>query len=130
MTSLVHHITFSCRDPYQLALFWQQVTGYLDDPEEPNEPGADEAYLEPPGGGTALLFVQVPEAKSIRNRVHLDLMPTDLTRNEEVDRLLAIGATLVDDRRTPEGRGWVVLADPEGNELCVEGSAAERAAIG
>jgi catechol 2,3-dioxygenase-like lactoylglutathione lyase family enzyme len=128
MTSGINHITVSCRDPYQLALFWQQVTGYQEDPDGANEPGEDEAYLEPPGGGTALLFVQVPEEKTIRNRVHLDLMPIDLTRNEEVDRLLAIGATLVDDRRTPNGRGWAVLADPEGNEFCVEGSAAERAA--
>jgi predicted enzyme related to lactoylglutathione lyase len=58
-------------------------------------------------------------------RVHLDLCP-DSTRDAEVERLLAHGATLVSDMRRPDGRGWVVLADPEGNEFCVERSAAEK----
>ena len=57
-------------------------------------------------------------------------MPIDRTRDEEVERLLGIGATLVADQRRPDGTGWVVLADPEGNELCIERSAAERAASG
>jgi Glyoxalase-like domain len=72
----------------------------------------------------------VPEPKTVKNRVHLDLMPTDRTRDEEVERLLGIGATLVADHRRPDGTGWVVLADPEGNEFCIERSAAERAASG
>jgi predicted enzyme related to lactoylglutathione lyase len=72
----------------------------------------------------------VPESKTVKNRVHLDLMPTDRTRDEEVERLLGIGATLVADHRRPDGLGWVVLADPEGNEFCIERSAAERAATG
>jgi len=55
-------------------------------------------------------------------------MPTDRTREEEVTRLLGLGATLVADHRRSDGSGWAVLADPEGNELCVERSAAERAA--
>jgi len=62
--------------------------------------------------------------------VHLDLRPTDRTREEEVERLLALGATQVADRRTPDGFGWVVLADPEGNEFCVLRSDAEVAAAG
>jgi predicted enzyme related to lactoylglutathione lyase len=68
----------------------------------------------------------VPEPKTVKNRVHLDLMPDDRTRDEEVERLLGIGATLVADHRRPDGAGWVVLADPEGNEFCIERSAAER----
>ena len=72
----------------------------------------------------------MPEPKTVKNRVHLDLMPTDRTRDEEVERLLGIGATLVADHRRPDGTGWVVLADPEGNEFCIERSAAERAATG
>jgi predicted enzyme related to lactoylglutathione lyase len=68
----------------------------------------------------------VPEPKTDKNRVHLDLVPADGTRDEEVERLLGIGATLVADHRRPDGTGWVVLADPEGNELCIERSAAER----
>jgi len=68
----------------------------------------------------------VPEPKTVKNRVHLDLMPDDRTRDEEVERLLGIGAALVADHRKPDGGGWVVLADPGGNEFCVERSAAER----
>jgi hypothetical protein len=63
----------------------------------------------------------------VKNRLHLDLMPETHTRDEEVERLLAAGATLVSDERTPNGRGWAVLADPEGNEFCIEASAKERA---
>ena len=57
-----------------------------------------------------------------------DLAPTDRTRDEEVDRLRALGATEIADRRRPDGTGWVVFADPEGNEFCVLRSDAERAA--
>ena len=54
------------------------------------------------------------------------MRPTDRTRDDEVTRLLELGATLIDDRRNPDGTGWAVLGDPEGNEFCVERSAAER----
>ncbi|MCI0687970.1 MAG: hypothetical protein L0Y54_12130 [Sporichthyaceae bacterium] len=66
----------------------------------------------------------------MKNRMHLDLQPQDRTRDEEVERVIGLGATLVDDHRKPDGTGWVVLADREGNEFCVERSAAERATIG
>ncbi|MFD0593144.1 VOC family protein [Catellatospora coxensis] len=66
------------------------------------------------------------EPRTGHHRMHLDLMPTVGTRNEEVERLLGLGATLVGDHRKPDGTGWVVLADPEGNEFCVERSPAER----
>jgi hypothetical protein len=67
----------------------------------------------------------VPEAKIGRNRLHLDLQPLDRTRDEEVERVVALGATLIADRRG-RGQGWVVLADPEGNEFCMNTSPAER----
>ncbi len=69
----------------------------------------------------------MPESKAGKNRVHLDVVPTDRTRDEEVERLVALGASQLDDRRRPDGTGWVVLADPEGNEFCVERSDGERA---
>ncbi|GAA2708314.1 hypothetical protein GCM10010429_21380 [Micromonospora olivasterospora] len=81
-----------------------------------------------PPGGAAVLFLQVPEGKTVKNRVHLCLEPADRNRDAEVERLLALGATEVADHRRPDGTGWVVLADPEGNEFCVLRSAAERAA--
>ncbi|MEU9061245.1 VOC family protein [Streptomyces sp. NPDC048430] len=125
MTSLVQHITLDCADAYELALFWAEVLGSpVSDDDAPGDP---EALVEAPGA--ALLFVTVPEPKRAKNRVHLDIRPEDRTRDEEVERLLALGATLVADHRKPNGRGWATLADPEGNEFCVECGAAERAAL-
>jgi hypothetical protein len=63
----------------------------------------------------------------VKNRLHLDLVP-ETTRDEEVERLLKLGATLFEDHRKPDGTGWVTLLDPEGNEFCVERSKAEKAA--
>lgn len=121
----IQHITIDSHDPYALAEFWSVVTGWPISDQD--EPGAPEVALEPPDRALPeLLFVTVPETKTVKNRLHLDLMPLTSTRDAEVERLLAAGATLVDDRRTTNGRGWVVLADPEGNEFCVEASEAER----
>ncbi|MBO4209902.1 VOC family protein [Micromonospora echinofusca] len=63
----------------------------------------------------------------MKNRLHLDLEPVDCTRDEEVARIVGLGARQVDDQRRPDGTGWVVLADPAGNEFCVLRSTAERA---
>ncbi len=63
----------------------------------------------------------------MKNRVHLCLVAVDGGRDPEVARLLELGASVYDDRRTPDGRGWVVLQDPEGNEFCIVRSEAERA---
>jgi len=61
----------------------------------------------------------VPEGKAVKNRLHLDLQPQGVRRDDEVQRLLGLGATVVGDRRQPDGTGWVTMADPEGNEFCV-----------
>ncbi|MGA4539037.1 VOC family protein [Uniformispora flossi] len=124
MSSSVRHVTIDCREPYTLALFWAEALGGK--LGEGDEPGDDEVLVENPVVG--LLFERVPEPKEIKNRVHLDLQPRDRSRDAEVERLTALGATVVDDRRTPDGKGWAVMADPEGNEFCVERSAAELAA--
>ncbi|MFJ6794414.1 VOC family protein [Streptomyces sp. NPDC091268] len=123
MSSLVRHVTFDCSDAYRLGLFWAEVLGGT--LGEDDVPGDPEALVTAPG--SALLFVVVPDAKSVKNRVHFDLQPQDRTRDEEVERIVALGATVVGDHRNPDGTGWVTLADPEGNEFCVERSAAERA---
>ncbi|WAZ25120.1 VOC family protein [Streptomyces cinnabarinus] len=121
MTARIRHVTIDSADAYGLAAFWSQV---LDLPlHEDDRPGDEYPLIE----GAGLLFATVPEPKTVKNRVHLDLEPQDRTRDEEVERVLALGATLVDDRRKPDGTGWAVLADPDGNEFCVERSAAERA---
>ncbi|MFD3875716.1 VOC family protein [Streptomyces sp. NPDC058623] len=122
MSSLVRHITIDCSDAYQLAQFWAgALDGTVADDDFPGDP---EALVT--AGGTGLLFVTVPDAKAVKNRVHLDLQPQDRSRDEEVERMLALGATVVGDRRNADGTGWVTMADPEGNEFCVERSAAER----
>ncbi|TCB90736.1 VOC family protein [Micromonospora zingiberis] len=130
MTSRVRWIDFDCADPFTMAIFWSEATGLRPHPE--NAPGEPECVLlsgaDIAEGG--MLFQRVPEGKTAKNRVHLDLQPTDRTRDEEVERLLGLGASLVADHRNPDGTGWALLADPEGNEFCVERSTAERAATG
>ncbi|WP_330347966.1 VOC family protein [Streptomyces sp. NBC_00582] len=122
MTSAIRHVTIDCSDAYALAGFWSEALGLPR--HEDDKPGDEEALI----AGAGLLFVTVPEAKTVKNRVHFDLQPQDRTREEEVERLLALGATLVSDMRRSDGTGWVVLADPEGNEFCVERAESERAA--
>ena len=70
----------------------------------------------------------MPESKTVKNRMHMCLVPVDRTRDEEVERLLTLGASVVDDRRNGD-RGWAVLADPEGNEFCVLAPRADAAGI-
>jgi hypothetical protein len=94
-----------------------------------DQPGDPEAVVLLGDGLPNLLFQRVPEPKAGKNRLHVDLQP-DHPRDDEVDRLLALGATWVADHRRPDGTGWATLADPEGNEFCVERSAVERAATG
>jgi catechol 2,3-dioxygenase-like lactoylglutathione lyase family enzyme len=120
MTSTIRHVTIDCADAYAVADFWSQVLGQP--LHEEDRPGDEEALIE----GAGLLFVTVPETKTVKNRLHFDLQPQDRTRDEEVARILTLGASLIDDQRTGDGKGWVVLADPEGNEFCVERSSAER----
>jgi hypothetical protein len=79
-----------------------------------------------PPDGLALLFIPVPEGKTAKNRVHLDVQPTDCDRDDQVTRALELGATIVADHRKDDGTGWVTMADPEGNEFCIERSTAER----
>jgi catechol 2,3-dioxygenase-like lactoylglutathione lyase family enzyme len=126
MTSRIDHTTFDCNDAYALSTFWASVLGFTDVPGDPNEPGDVECMIVDPGGGHEILFIEVPEGKRVKNRVHFDLVPTDRTRDEEIERVLASGATALDDRRQPDGTGWLVLADPEGNEFCILRSDAER----
>jgi hypothetical protein len=104
-------IIVDAEDPAALGHWWQNALGWVvvnDDPEEFEiRPAADQM----PG----LLFVRVPEKKTVKNRLHLDFRPVD--QDEEVERMLALGAV-----RASIGQGeqsWVVLADPEGNEFCI-----------
>jgi hypothetical protein len=128
MTAVISHTTIDAADAYAQSLFWAKVLGYAEDPDDPNEPGHEECMIFSPDGRTRVLFIEVPDTKQVKNRMHFDLVPAEGTRDAEAARLISIGATVVDDLRRPDGSGWVVLADPEGNEFCILRSEAERAA--
>jgi len=136
MTSFVSHTTIDCDNAYDLSEWWKQVLGYVDIDGDPNLPGHEECMIRDPESGHQVLFIEVAESKSEKNkpekknRIHMDLRPRDLTQAEEVERLLGIGATQMWDLRGKygPGTGWVTLADPEGNEFCILRSEAERAA--
>lgn len=116
MSLALSHTTFDALDPYRVAEFWRQLIGWEIHEPDCYEPGSDECYLRGPRSDV-LLFYRVPDAKKIKNRAHLDLVPENSTKDEEVERALELGAVMVDDRRGD--LGWAVMADPEGNEFCI-----------
>ena len=112
MTSRFYTVVVDARDPRSLAGFWAGVLDYqviYESDDEVVVARDDNTY---PG----LVFVPVPDGKTVKNRLHIDLSPDD--RDAEVERIIGLGAT-----RADVGQGddvtWVVLADPEGNEFCV-----------
>ena len=116
MGSVLREVVVDCRDPGRLGRFWSDVLGW---PLVENERGY--CWLSSTGEPTAppplLVFVPVPEPKTQKNRVHIDVNPSGCDVEEELERLLGLGATRVD-----VGQGdvpWHVLADPEGNEFCL-----------
>jgi cold shock CspA family protein len=127
MTARISHTTIDSIDAHAQSVFWARVLGFSQEPGDPNEPGDEECMIVSPDGAQRLLFIEVPDAKKVKNRLHLDLVPVTGTRDEELARLLEIGARQVEDLRDPDGTGWVVLADPEGNEFCILRGDAERA---
>lgn len=129
MTSFISHTSIDCGNAYELSQWWKSLLGYVDVEGDPNEHSDEECAIVDPDTGACLLFLEVPEAKSVKNRIHLDLRPRAGTRDDEVKRVLALGATEVADLRGAygPGTGWVVLADPEGNEFCILRSEAESA---
>ena len=105
-------VIVAAQDPAELGRWWQEALGWVVVDEGPDVFEIRPAPEQLPG----LLFVPVPEAKSIKNRLHLDFRPDD--HDAEVERFLALGATRADLEQA-EQASWVVLADPEGNEFCV-----------
>ncbi len=122
MGAVLREIIVDCNDPKLVAGFWAQVLGWE------VQQAKDALWMSESGQpfpDLLLVFVPVPEKKSVKNRIHIDVSPVGCDRDEEVARLTALGATPVD-----VGQGeqpWVVLADPEGNEFCVLGRRADQA---
>jgi hypothetical protein len=117
VTLRLETVTIDAHDPTTLARWWAEALGYDIGGEED-----DEVWIVPKEGssGATLLFGATPDEKTVKNRVHFDLRPDD--RDAEVARLESMGAKRIDIGQTGE-ETWVVLADPEGNELCVLRSA-------
>jgi catechol 2,3-dioxygenase-like lactoylglutathione lyase family enzyme len=112
---VIHGIVVDCTDAEKVAAFWREALGY-----EVRHRGEGWVSLRRPDGeGPFLSFDTVPEKKVVKNRVHLDIRPTERTREEERERLESLGARvvrLVDDN--PQDVHYI-MADPEGNEFCV-----------
>jgi hypothetical protein len=127
MSLVVRGLMIDCADPHSLASFWGAVL------RRPVEGGAEGPWVSLPEGNqpSMIFFRKVADAKQVKNRLHLDLNPVDGTLAAEVQRLTALGATvLARHGRGSTGLGWVVLTDPEGGpEFCVESSDAEVAAV-
>ncbi len=121
MASRISHTSFDAINAYTQSVFWSQVLDFAEDPDDPNEPEHEECLITSRDRSQLLLFITVPDGKKVRvkNRVHLDLRPVDRTREQEAERLLALGASQLADHRRPDGSGWITLADPEGNEFCI-----------
>ncbi|RKS69390.1 putative enzyme related to lactoylglutathione lyase [Motilibacter peucedani] len=122
MAVRLSEVVVDCADPERVARFWSAVLGWP--VRRWDEDGEVYFDLEPPSPGIPeLAFVPVPEPKTAKVRIHLDVRPVDgATRDEEVERILALGATRADVGQS-EDVSWVVLADVEGNEFCVLGVA-------
>ncbi|MDR7274701.1 VOC family protein [Catenuloplanes atrovinosus] len=115
-------VCFDAADPHRLAAFWAVALGYV---AEPGYEGADGASIvDPDGRGPAIAFLRVPEGKSAKNRVHLDVRPAGPVTDEAAarglaERLVARGATVTGEERYGGTFGHLVMRDPEGNEFCI-----------
>jgi hypothetical protein len=144
-SSMVHsfQVTFDSADPTTHSAFWADALGYDQQPPPPGFPswedwarefgipasewGDTAAIIDPDGAGPRMLFMRVPEPKTAKNRMHLDINIADRRStpaerrtqvDAEVDRLLLLGATKV--ASFDESKGvWTVMLDPEDNEFCV-----------
>lgn len=107
-------LALDCSDPERLAEFWAPALEYVR-----GRAVGDYVELLPDGGpGPALLLQQVPEPKTTKNHMHLDLQVPDI--HAEVQRLVALGARQLSEEPYREyGDTWIVMADPEGNEFCI-----------
>lgn len=119
MTSRISHTSFDATDAYAQSVWWSRVLDFVEDPDDPNLPEHEECLITSRDLSQLLLFVTVPDGKQVKNRLHLDLRPADREREEEVERVLGLGAAFVADHRRPDGTGWITLTDPEGNEFCI-----------
>jgi hypothetical protein len=123
------HWTLGCdaSDPHGIAAFWTIALQYVPEPGYDNPDGA--SIIDPDGVGPAIGFLRVPEPKTAKNRMHIDIRvagepPWDMAEREQLirakaDALLTAGATTVREESDGEHLAHIVMLDPEGNEFCV-----------
>jgi hypothetical protein len=110
----IGNVTFDCENPARVAEFWGTALGYKVQNLNEHFSMANHPDGTPPN----LLFIKVPEPRTVKNRMHVDVAADD--REAEIERLIGLGATRGESHSMPEyGVTWTVLQDPEGNELCV-----------
>ena len=118
MTTSLLAIVVDCRDSLSQAKYWATVLGYQVSERNTKEYEVSDTSRS----GTPLYFMNVPEAKTLKNRLHVDIT-TDGSLEDEVARLASLGGTLVEMRQDPATLAnpdtWAVMQDPEGNEFCV-----------
>lgn len=117
MTVQLAAVTFDCEDALTVGTFWSQALGRpLDGHSTSGFATIGMANGHATGGSNAWMFARVPEPRSAKNRMHVDLVAPD--REGEVGRLIDLGAKRGDDHEA-WGIAWTVMQDPEGNEFCV-----------
>ena len=128
-------VTFDAASPRALGAFWCEVLGYVEQPPPPgfdtwddaldsmgidrSDPDRAYAIVDPEGSGPRVFFQKVPEGKTVKNRVHLDVNVGADAMHAKADALEALGATRVGEHDEAGGH-WITLRDPEGNEFCVQ----------
>ena len=136
------HLTFDAADPRALGEFWAAALGYVEDPppdgyatweealiawEVPEDRWNDGyAIIDPDGHGPRIFIQKVPEPKTAKNRMHLDVIVSTDRENKDreamgrrADELVGLGAARVEEFDDPNSGYWIVMRDPEGNEFCI-----------
>jgi len=127
-------ITVDAADPRTLGAFWCEVLGYIEQPPPPgfeswedaldsmgidrSDPNRAFAIVDPDGVGPRMFFLKVPEGKTAKNRMHLDIHTEPDQLRSRAAELTELGAEVIAEHDEPEGR-WITLLDPEGNEFCL-----------
>ncbi|MEU0518429.1 VOC family protein [Streptosporangium sp. NPDC006007] len=122
MASLFRYLVFQSQVPLKLARFWGAALGDL-----PVDTGPSGCWVDLPQGNqpSRILFLHSDKTPGVGSRLHMHLNPGEVSLAREVARLIDLGATVISEHRRVDDIGWIVMADPDGNEFCVDSSDAE-----